>query len=409
MPRRIRSAELETRSARLKLPVSKKPVWIRIGHGLGIGYRRNQGPGTWSGRQSDGKGGYETFSIAAADDYDVANGASVMDFWQAQDRIRALGLRARDSEAGAKPITVIEAIEAYERDLERRSGDIGNASRIRLHLPNSLAGKTVALLAVRDFKPWRDALSLARLSPDTINRINTCLKAALNTAADQDERVSNRRVWETALASIPGAGQSRNAFLSDDFVRAVVASAYSVSSEFGLLTEVAACSGARVSQIARLEVHDVQADRARLMMPSARKGRGRKRIDRHPVPIPPSLASRLEEMGQGRPAQSPLLRKPSGEPWRKSDHTRLFARAAKSASLDEEITFYSLRHTSIARALMAGVPIRVVAANHDTSVAMIEKTYSRYIGEHSDAIARRGMLDLSEPSADNVVTLDQRR
>jgi integrase len=409
MARRIRSAHLETRTARLKLPVSKKPLWIRIGHGLGIGYRRNQGPGTWSGRQSDGKGGYETFGVATADDFDTANGASVMDFWQAQDRIRTVGLSVRDGDSGAKLITVREAIDAYALDLERRSGDIGNASRVRLHLPESLAGKTVALLVVRDFKPWRDALGRASLSPDTINRVNACLKAALNTAADHDERISNRRVWETALANIPDTGQSRNAFLSEDDVRAVVASAYKVSSEFGLLTEVAACTGARVSQIARLEVHDIQIDRARLMMPSARKGRGRKRVDRHPVPIPPSLAARLDAIGQGRPAQSPLLRKPSGEPWRKSDHTRLFARAAKDATLDERATFYSLRHTSIARALLAGVPIRVVAANHDTSVAMIEKTYSRYIGEHSDAIARRGMLDLSEPPSGNVVPLDQRR
>jgi hypothetical protein len=38
----------------------------------------------------------------------------------------------------------------------------------------------------------------------------------------------------------------------------------------------------------------VQADRAdaRLMMPSSRKGRGRKRIERKPVPIAPTLAGR---------------------------------------------------------------------------------------------------------------------
>jgi hypothetical protein len=38
----------------------------------------------------------------------------------------------------------------------------------------------------------------------------------------------------------------------------------------------------------------VQADRAdaRLMMPSSRKGRGRKRIERKPVPIAPPLTGR---------------------------------------------------------------------------------------------------------------------
>jgi hypothetical protein len=57
----------------------------------------------------------------------------------------------------------------------------------------------------------------------------------------------------------------------------------------------------------------------------------------------------------------------------------------------------TLRHSNIVRQLLAGVPTRVVAVNHDTSVAMIEKTYSRYIGDHSDAVARRALLDTTVP------------
>jgi integrase len=405
MARRIRAANLETRSARLRLPVSKKPVWITIGHGLGIGYRRNQGPGTWSGRQADGKGGYQTFAVATADDYDTANGAGIMDFWQAQDRVRSTGLGAREAADGSKLVTVREAVDAYQHELERRGGDLANAARLRAHLPDTLAGKTVAMLVARDFKPWRDALTRAQLSPASINRINTCLKAALNLAAAHDERLTNRRAWQTGLGSIPDAAESRNVILSDQARHAVVASAYKVSSEFGLLTEVAASTGARVSQLARLEVRDLQADLARLMMPSSRKGRGRKRIDRYPVPIPAALAARLADIAQERPDDSALLVKPSGEPWRKSDHLRLFSRAAEDAGLDADATLYSLRHTNIARALLAAVPIRVVAANHDTSVAMIEKTYSRYIGDHSDTVARRALFDRSEPAGGNVVPL----
>jgi hypothetical protein len=36
---------------------------------------------------------------------------------------------------------------------------------------------------------------------------------------------------------------------------------------------------------------------------------------------------------------------------------------------------------------------------------MIERTYSRYIAEHTDAIARKALLDVSQPSAANVVTM----
>jgi len=55
--------------------------------------------------------------------------------------------------------------------------------------------------------------------------------------------------------------------------------------------------------------------------------------------------------------------------------------------------------------LLAAVPIRVVASGHDTSVVMIEKNYSKYIGDHADTIVRRAILDPSAPTGDNVVPL----
>ena len=50
-----------------------------------------------------------------------------------------------------------------------------------------------------------------------------------------------------------------------------------------------------------------------------------------------------------------------------------------------------LRHSGVVRQFIAGVPIRVVAVNHDTSIAMLEKTYSRYIGDHSDDLVRQNL------------------
>jgi hypothetical protein len=49
------------------------------------------------------------------------------------------------------------------------------------------------------------------------------------------------------------------------------------------------------------------------------------------------------------------------------------------------------------RQLLAGVPVRIVAVNHDTSIVMIERTYSRYIGDHPDALVRAALLDASTP------------
>src|SRR5262249_27736473 len=128
-------------------------------------------------------------------------------------------------------------------------------------------------------------------------------------------------------------------------------------------------------------------------MPTSRKGRGNKKLTHRPVPIPPALAHRLRVAAAERPPAAPLLVKRSGAPWLKSDHSRLLARAVAAVGQDPKIvTIYALRHSNIVRQLLANVPIRVVAVNHDTSVAMLERTYSRHIGDHADALARAALL-----------------
>jgi integrase len=408
MARHARGAGLETRSSRLKLPIAKKPVFVKIGLGIGLGYRRNATAGTWVARISDGKGGNWTKAIAMADDFDEADGKTVLDFWQAQDRARAIARNARTGgEDVGRPVTVGKALDEHRADLKIRGGDIGNVTRVMAHLPEGLAKKNVALLTARDLRVWRDGLA-RELASATVNRTANALKAALNLAADHDERITSRRAWETGLASIHDAEESRNIILPEADIRAIVAKAADQSAEFELLVETAAVTGARVSQLARLEVQDLQDGRSepRLMMPSSRKGRGKKTIARRPVPIPIGLAMKLRDALKGRAPTAPLLTKPSSEPWKKSDHSRIFARAVQGAGLDsDQVTIYALRHSNIVRQLLAGVPVRVVAVNHDTSIIMIERTYSRYIGDHADAIARKALLDLAVPADGNVVPM----
>jgi hypothetical protein len=69
---------------------------------------------------------------------------------------------------------------------------------------------------------------------------------------------------------------------------------------------------------------------------------------------------------------------------------------------------YALRHSSIVRALMRGLPTRLVADAHDTSVAMLERTYARYIADHSDTALRAAQLDMT-PADPVVVPLASRR
>jgi hypothetical protein len=66
---------------------------------------------------------------------------------------------------------------------------------------------------------------------------------------------------------------------------------------------------------------------------------------------------------------------------------------------------YVFRHSSIVRQLLVGTPVRIVAHSHDTGVAMLEKTYSRFIGDHADVLMRRALLDVARPALDNVKSL----
>jgi integrase len=271
----------------------------------------------------------------------------------------------------------------------------------------TLASKPVGLLTSRELTHWRDGLLAGGMKPATAVRLFKGAKAALTLAAKRDHRITNQAAWRDGLSGFAENFESRNpSRLSDAEVQAVVAAAHEIDRAFGLYVEIAAVTGARPSQIARLLGGDLlpNGDGPRLMMPSSRKGRGRK-ISRKPVPITASLAAKLS----GRTPDEPLLLRSDGRAWQtsdKSDHTRLFAQAAERAGID--CTIYSLRHASIIRSLLAGTPARLTAALHDTSLAMLERTYSAFISEFGDSVARKGLLEIAPPQPGKVVPIGRR-
>ena len=123
---------------------------------LHLGYRRNQTAGTWVVRRIDGGKDWTT-RIGEADDFEDANGNTILDFWQAQENARTLVRPDRARENAAKPVTVDQALAAYEADLKTRGADIGNVARVRMHLSAILRDKPIALLALHELRRWRDA------------------------------------------------------------------------------------------------------------------------------------------------------------------------------------------------------------------------------------------------------------
>jgi hypothetical protein len=100
----------------------------------------------------------------------------------------------------------------------------------------------VALLTSTELKKWCDSL-LGRIAPSTINRTCRCVAAALALAAQHDRRIKNRDAWEIGHASLPDAQESRNVIISDDKVRAFVATAYALDEKLGLIGDVLAITG----------------------------------------------------------------------------------------------------------------------------------------------------------------------
>jgi hypothetical protein len=66
---------------------------------------------------------------------------------------------------------------------------------------------------------------------------------------------------------------------------------------------------------------------------------------------------------------------------------------------------YSLRHSSIARALLRGLAPSIVSRWHDTSPAIIEAHYGRFIKHHYDDLVRAVLLDTGPAAKADVVPL----
>jgi hypothetical protein len=92
MARRVRDSNLESRAARARLKESTKPYYRSLAPGVHLGYRKGKRERKWVMRRTNGDGSYSVTNIAASDDVVDADGKWVLDFWQAQERVRKVAL-----------------------------------------------------------------------------------------------------------------------------------------------------------------------------------------------------------------------------------------------------------------------------------------------------------------------------
>jgi integrase len=265
-----------------------------------------------------------------------------------------LRLRWRSTSAGA--------LDDYKIDLKARGANPRNANWPRVHLPSVLLVKPVQLLTSKELRKWRDSL-LEKVKLATVNRVCNALCAALALAASHDQRIRDRDAWEVGLAGLPDAAQARNVILADTQVLKLVDAAYAYDRALGLLVDVLAATGQRVSQVVRLRVEDlIGGQKPKLLMPKSAKGGGRnrtqKRLQKYSVPITVALAAKLKAAAKGRAADALLLVPAGGGSWGADPilvYRPAFREIVARLGLDPDVTPYALRHSSIVRMLLKNV------------------------------------------------------
>jgi integrase len=395
-------------------------------------YRQTEGrPGTWIGRRYVGNQRYETTSLGVADDDPrlPSDGKTVLEFDQAQRAALSWADKRHAAERSAADLapTVRRAIETYVAGRKARDPKAGGDAELRLAhhvLSAPLAELSIAAITENDLVRWRSGLrrggrthSTDPLAAGTLARLLNDLRAALRAAAIKSKLPAD--VLATIMVGCKrpeGSSRPRpKQVMADDDVRRLIEAADAVDADFGALVLVLAVTGARLDQIARATVADFQPEMRRLMVPLSRKGRGAKPQTHVAVPLPDHVTDRLHTLAAGRSGHGPLLsrwhhRQAAGDstpdglpawerverrPWRSpSELTRPWKTALAAAGLQSDLVPYALRHSSVVRGLHAGLPVRLVAAVHDTSVAMIEKHYGAFIVDATEDLLRGAMMAL---------------
>ena len=439
MGRAVKDARLDKRDARLKLAAQREPYWRLISEGSHLGYYRGERVAKWVARyrRPGAGGGYLKTTLGEADDIRDADGGAILNFRQADDAARAwfgnLAL-TQEAQASGPAVTVRSAVEEYiaARDAKEsaRQGRAVRSSasqKLQLHVlaDEPLAGLELSKLTTAQLVGWRKGLAGTAASRQ---RVTNDFKAALNRVASSAViRLAIKDGLATPRDDLPDAASDEAAdveskILTDDETRRfLIAVRNGAGDDLYLMCLVLASTGTRFAQARRLKVRDVQVSRGRIMVPASHKGRvGSRPRASEPVPIGEDVIDALMPAIKGRKGDEPLLERwrhvqtgpgvwtrDTRGPWQSAaEMARPIRAAATAAELPASASSYSFRHSSIVRALREGLPVRLVAQLHDTSLAMIERNYTRYMAHALEDIARKAIMPLvQQDRGANVVAI----
>ena len=411
MARRIKDAELDSRKARERLKARGKPYWRSVERGLHIGYRRLKGrAGSWTARHYDGDRGYATQVLGIADDLSDAfaggkvdpktcalvaatPAVAILSFDQAVVKARARKeARTHIAAGGSGPLTVRDVIEAYltwYRDNRKAFADARRwADAFILPALGDVEADSLTTAAIRK---WHEGLAaqparirtakgepqrhraLAAGDADAIrrrrataNRVLTLLRAALNRAW-RDGLIPSDAGWRRAqpFGKVEAA---RVQHLSVAEAKRLVNACS--PPEFRTLVQTALATGARYGELCRLRVADFDGDAGTLAVHVSKSGK-----PRHIVLADEGIKL-FHELTLGRSGGEIMLLRANGTPWGKGAQGVPMLDACKNAKIEPHVSFHILRHTWASLAVMAGMPLIVVARNlGHVDTKMVERVY----------------------------------
>jgi integrase len=361
MAKRVRDSGLESRAARGKLKPRGKPYYKSIGEGLHLGYRKGKVEGKWVVRRYAGNQAYITVTIGTADDIADADGTVVLNFWQAQDKACEIGGQMVYS----GPYRVKDAIRDYLTFL----GDRGHMIEFRInkHILPKLGDTLVGELTSEAIRAWHNGMTrpgedeAARKSKVSSNRMLATLKSALNLAF-REGKVGNDAAWRR-VQLFRNVVRARTRYLSiAECQRLLNAS----DPDFRLLVRGALETGARYGELCRMVAGDFNRDAGTIHVLKSKSGK-----ERHII-LTDDGAAFFSELTAGQAADAPMF----GKEWKPDHQTRPMLLACRNGRIDPGVNFHQLRHSWASHAVMAGMPLNVVAMNlgHSSS-KMVEKHY----------------------------------
>jgi integrase len=376
MARSAKHPKLDSRTARFKLAEGLR-TYISIGEGLSLGYRRtSKGYGNWEVRyRANGK--YTYTALGEADDFQDANGATVLTYFQAQEKARQAANLAKITEGViAKPFTVDQAATNYLQWYSaNRKAYTETKNTADTHILPIFGKKLVSEITTRQIKDWHQKLASTpprrrsgvvgvikfadmptteegkRSRKSTANRILTVLKAILNKAFN-DDLTRDDTPWRK-VRPFPNTDEPITRFLTvTESTRLINA----CPADLRQLVKAALFTGARFGELARLKVGQINIDTHLVYIsPESKSGKGRH------IPLHEDALDFFKSLTVGKSGTELVLQKNDGKPWGKNHHVRPLLEACKNAKINPPISFHELRHTYASTLAQLGVDLLTIS------------------------------------------------